>query len=98
MTTRITLTILLTTWVVLLLGEAGAFYTARQILFMLFDANMVTRTITSLETELAGGRPFLPPGDEYIREEPIAETTSGRPLASKPQAALVKKTFEYGQG
>ena len=34
MTTRITLAILLTTWIVLMIGEAAAYLTARQILLV----------------------------------------------------------------
>src|SRR5687768_2883771 len=96
MTQRITLTILLTTWVVLMLGEAGAYYTARQNLFLLFDDNVVTRAITSLETELNGGKLFLATDDAYARIEPITVLAPGQQLAGKPQAALIRQDFERG--
>ena len=40
MTTRITLAILLTTWVVLIVGEAAAFLTARATLVALLDSDV----------------------------------------------------------
>ena len=42
MTTRITLAILLTTWVILIVGETAAFLTARQSLLQLFDDTIIT--------------------------------------------------------
>src|SRR5437899_897019 len=101
MTTRITLTILLTTWIVLIVGETAAFYTARQSLFSLFDDNLITRASSTLEIETAnapGERPSITEDDHYqIRE------SSGKVVAESKQGGLIndliKLTSETdGQG
>lgn len=68
MTTRITLAILLTTWVVLIIGETAAFYTARQSLLELFDDNLITRAAGTLEIETVGAKgdaSSMPDDDSY---------------------------------
>src|SRR5689334_24827949 len=49
MTTRITLAILLTTWLVLIVGETAAFFIARQSLLRLLDDSIRTRATRTLE-------------------------------------------------
>jgi two-component system OmpR family sensor kinase len=55
MTTRITLAILLTTWVILIVGETAAFLTARERLLQLFDDTIITRA-AGLAEITAGSR------------------------------------------
>src|SRR5256885_14357201 len=75
MTTRITLTILLTTWVVLMVGEAAAFLTARQIILTVWDDTLTTRATRTLEEHVNAREgnaltAFVPPGDAFeIRDE-----------------------------
>ena len=84
MTTRITLSILLTTWVILIVGEAAAFFTARQSLIALLDDTLITRAAHVLETSvtpaaLQGAGPMIPSGDEFtIRDEQSAATVASR--------------------
>ncbi len=68
MTNRIALAILLTTWIVLIVGETAAFYTARQSLLRLLDDNLITRATGALEMEIASNRSveqLLTRGDHY---------------------------------
>jgi heavy metal sensor kinase len=100
MTARITLAILLTTWVVLIVGETAAFLTARQILLVVFDDTIESRAkplllshaVTQDET-----RGFaLPSGDRYeIRDRqgvPIAAGPTTRDTSIRP--VTVKAVFE----
>jgi signal transduction histidine kinase len=76
MTTRITLAILLTTWVVLIIGEAAAFFTARQILLALLDDTIITRA-----TAVVQGEPLnLPSGDQYQIRGGVEGTTTTQPV------------------
>src|SRR2546421_3033901 len=63
MTTRITLAILLTTWVVLIVGEAAAFLTARQSLLALLDDSLITRSLRILEENAQS--PTTTPADRF---------------------------------
>jgi two-component system OmpR family sensor kinase len=49
MTTRITLSILLTTWAILVVGQTAAFLTARASLLALLDDTLITRATRALE-------------------------------------------------
>lgn len=49
MSTRITLSILLTTWLILVVGQAAAFWTARASLLALLDDTLITRATRALE-------------------------------------------------
>src|SRR3954469_19582913 len=96
MTTRITLAILLTTWIVLMIGEAAAYLTARQILLVVWDDSLMTRAALPLEEHgsaregvaLSSGAAA---GDSYeIRDEHAGETiatTRSEPATHKQQAS-----------
>src|SRR4051794_4041421 len=106
MTTRITLTILLTTWVVLIVGETAAFYTARQSLLALMDDNMITRAESTLEIETSSAPASdttIPQGDSYeirnangdlVMQTTVRETTGLRPELEW----TTHPTFETGSG
>jgi signal transduction histidine kinase len=85
MTTRITLAILLTTWVVLIIGEAGAFVIARQSLTVVLDDALITRANNMLEKQVREAQAdgmTNPMGDHYI----IRDETTGAELAqSEPR-------------
>jgi signal transduction histidine kinase len=69
MTTRITLAILLTTWLVLIVGQTAAFLTARASLLALLDDTLITRANRLLDHGIAGAKPGeepgIPVGDRY---------------------------------
>jgi signal transduction histidine kinase len=69
MTTRITLAILLTTWLVLIVGQTAAFLTARASLLALLDDTLITRANRLLDHGIAGEKPGeepgIPVGDRY---------------------------------
>ena len=99
MTTRITLAILLTTWVVLLIGEAAAFFTARQALLALLDDTIITRASRLVETTVGPSSPDLPAhiprGDVYeIRNElgaVVAASEADQPARLTP--SLIRREF-----
>jgi signal transduction histidine kinase len=97
MTARITLAILLTTWVVLIVGETAAFLTARQILLVVFDDTIESRARALLLSHMAeGDEPIaaLQQGDHFvIRDE------NGTPLPTPTthhfvQTPRLKAAFE----
>jgi signal transduction histidine kinase len=100
MTTRITLAILLTTWVVLIVGETAAFLTARQSLLALLDDTLLTRATRILEESAETPAPdafsTAPPGDRYeIRDAQgavIARTATEHKPNIRP--TLTSKSFE----
>ena len=63
MTSRIALAILLTTWIVLIIGETAAFYTARQSLLRLLDDSLITRATGALEMVVATQQKRRPTDD-----------------------------------
>src|SRR5215218_5897019 len=86
MTTRITLAILLTTWVILIVGETAAFLTARSSLLALLDDTLITRASALLETSVGPERAersdrsvvTVPRGDEYrIEVDPVPASAPG---------------------
>jgi signal transduction histidine kinase len=88
MTTRITLAILLTTWVILIVGETAAFLTARSRLLELLDDTIATRAARLAEMRAGSRDPDapvnVPEGDRFeIRDEKNALVDSGVG-ASKP--------------
>ena len=106
MTTRITLAILLTTWVILIIGETAAFLTARQSLLALLDDTIITRANRLLDEYLEPKpdtgraiRASVPAGDRYsIRER--ADQVINAPLETIPQRRhnIVKARFETIDG
>src|SRR6266480_4673935 len=93
MTTRITLAILLTTWVVLIIGETAAFIIARQSLTAVLDDTIITRASHTLEqqvTEIKTGDMSNPPGDRFV----IRDEKSGKELAhSEPRTRPLLKPY-----
>src|SRR5438094_318082 len=99
MTTRITLAILLTTWVVLIVGETAAFLTARQSLLALLDDTLITRANAALQASVGGlnpEEPTVPHGDRYeIRSNEgvvVSESKGEGHVDLRP--TLTKKAFE----
>ena len=96
MTTRITLAILLTTWIVLLIGEAAAFFTAREILLKLLDDTIISRAsgvVNTMpnETVPAGDRYQIRRPDGQIKTEPKERKVGLRPT-------LVRSEFQTTAG
>src|SRR4029434_8111028 len=88
MTTRITLAILLTTWVILIVGETAAFLTARSRRLDLLHDTIATRAARLAEMRAGSRDPDapvnVPEGDRFeIRDEKNALVDSGVG-ASKP--------------
>jgi signal transduction histidine kinase len=61
MSTRITLSILLTTWIILIVGEAAAYFLARQSLIALLDDALITRATQVLARS---GDALVPPEEQ----------------------------------
>src|SRR5829696_8496344 len=99
MTTRITLAILLTTWVILAVGETAAFLTARSRLLQLFDDTIITRAARLAEIRAGTGDPdapaSVPDGDRFeIRDDRNAVVASGRGATQQPNKTLLQAFFE----
>src|SRR5215216_5675191 len=100
MTTRITLAILLTTWVVLIVGETAAFLTARQSLLYLLDDTLITRATRVLEesAETRADDPFstAPPGDRYEIRDAQGAVVARTATEHKPniRPTVTRKEFE----
>jgi len=98
MTTRITLAILLTTWVILIVGQTAAFLTARARLLSLHDDTIATRAARL--AELSGSRnpetPIdIPEGDRFeIRDERNAIIDSGVGKSKQPRISVLQAGFE----
>ena len=102
MTTRITLSILLTTWIILIIGQTAAFLTARQSLLALLDDTLITRAtraldeVTQAEPEAhksATTRPIgpaIPPGDHYG----IRSTSENILLESQGEAGVARDDLD----
>src|SRR5687767_7507826 len=98
MTTRITLAILLTTWAILIVGQTGAFLTARSSLLALLDHAMITRAV-SVDAPGADAVISLPQGEVYqidVDEQAASATTAiaDQSTFAPPRPALVGKSFE----
>jgi heavy metal sensor kinase len=100
MTTRITLAILLTTWVVLIVGETAAFLTARSSLLALLDDTLRTRATRILEesAETPKSDPFstAPPGDRYEIRDAQGAVVARTATEHKPnlRPTVIRKEFE----
>ena len=99
MTTRITLAILLTTWVILIVGETAAFLTARTRLLQLFDDTLITRAARL--AEIRGGTrdpdapASVPHGDRFeIRDDKAAVVASGVGTTQQPNKTVLAANFE----
>ena len=99
MTTRITLAILLTTWVILIVGETAAFLTARSRLLQLFDDTLITRAARL--AEIRGGTrdpdapANVPHGDRFeIRDEGNAVIETGVGTTQQPNKTVLAANFD----
>src|SRR5688500_1948559 len=95
MTTRITLAILLTTWVVLIVGETAAFWIAPQSRLVIFDDSITTRAIRVLEERFdkqPNEKPRAWGGDQFQIHGPDNQIVT-QPLegARAPQYTIVRK-------
>src|SRR6185503_19285824 len=99
MTTRITLAILLTTWVILIVGETAAFLTARASLLALLDDTLLTRATRILEeaSETPNRDPFstAPPNDQYVIRDAQGAVIDRTSPDHKPNVrpTLIRKEF-----
>ena len=96
MTTRITLAILLTTWVILIVGETAAFLTARQSLLALLDDTIISRATRLADVAAGPDKPArVPQGDRFeVRDEHgnlIAASESDQPPRLRP--SLTRSEF-----
>jgi signal transduction histidine kinase len=98
MTTRITLAILLTTWVILAVGQTAAFLTARSRLLVLLDDTIATRAARLAEMRAGSRDPDapvnVPEGDRFeIRDEHNALVESGVGTSQQPRITLLQAAF-----
>ena len=105
MTTRITLAILLTTWVILIVGETAAFLTARVSLLALLDDTLLTRATRILEESAETPAPdafsTAPPNDQYeIRDAQgvVIDRTSPEHKPNIRPALIHKEFFTDAKG
>ena len=105
MTTRITLAILLTTWVILIVGETAAFLTARSSLLALLDDTLLTRATRILEESAETPAPdsysTSPPDDQYeIRDVQgvVIDRTSPEHKPNIRPALIHKEFFTDAKG
>src|SRR5688500_1091735 len=99
MTTRITLAILLTTWVILIVGETAAFLTARTRLLQLFDDTLITRAARLAELRAGARDPdapaSVPHGDRFeIRDEANQLIDAGVGTTQQPNKTVLAANFE----
>ena len=100
MTTRITLAILLTTWLVLIVGQTAAFLTARASLLALLDDTLITRANRLLDHGIAGAKPGeepgIPVGDRYEIKTSAGQVVESIKGERQPtvRPTLTKLTFE----
>lgn len=100
MTTRITLAILVTTWLILIVGETAAFLTARQSLLAMLDDIIITRATRLVETSVGPAAQdtiaYVPQGDTFeIRNElggVVAASAGEEPARYVPQ--IIRKEFQ----
>ena len=99
MTTRITLAILLTTWVVLIVGETAAFFIARASLLALLDDTIWTRATRILEESAETPAPdsfsTSPPDDQYEIRDAQGVVVDRTNPEHKPniRPSLIRKEF-----
>ena len=106
MTTRITLSILLTTWVILIVGQAAAFLTARASLLALLDDTIITRASALLESSLGPERSTpqivqVPRGDEYrieVDEASLPAADDASNTGPRPRATYQKEFEKLADG
>src|SRR5437773_833643 len=97
MTTRITLAILLTTWVILIIGETAAFFSARDSLLRLLDNTLITRAQNLLDARISSdskGEEHIPPGDRYQIRDDAGHVASHGEGHHTPAPELTKNEFE----
>jgi signal transduction histidine kinase len=99
MTTRITLAILLTTWVILIVGQGAAFLTARTQLLRLWDDTIATRAARLAEIRAGSRDPDapvnVPEGDRFeVRNEVNAVVESGVGTSQQPRITIVDAGFD----
>ena len=101
MTTRITLAILLTTWAILIVGQAAAFLTARANLLALLDDTIVTRAarVAEISAGSSGGderAPVnVPVGDRFeVRNDRGAVVEAGTGASHPPVKTILAASFE----
>src|SRR5688500_7740262 len=101
MTTRITLAILLTTWVILIIGETAAFLTARQSLLALLDGTIISRATGQVESLVGSAPPAdrparVPQGDRFeIRDDQgnLIAASAADPSAARVRPSLTRSEF-----
>ena len=98
MTTRITLSILLTTWVILIIGQTAAFLTARSRLLELLDDTIATRAARLAEIRAGTRDPDapvnVPEGDHFeIRDDKNAVVESGVGSSKQPRITILRAGF-----
>ena len=100
MTTRITLAILLTTWLVLVVGETAAFFTARQIMLALFDDTLITRATRVLEEKIEAGTSeqysTAVPGDQFDIRYETGEVIAQTDATHRPILRPTVTSAEFG--
>jgi signal transduction histidine kinase len=99
MTNRITLAILLTTWMILIVGETAAFLTARTQLLRLWDDTIATRAARLAEIRAGSRDPDapanVPEGDRFeIRDEANALVETGVGASKQPRISIVDAAFD----
>ncbi|MEA2709298.1 MAG: two-component system, OmpR family, heavy metal sensor histidine kinase CusS [Phycisphaerales bacterium] len=100
MTTRITLAILLTTWVILIVGQTAAFLTARSRLLALLDDTIITRAAGLAEQSAGSSRDpdapvNVPLGDRFeIRDAKSAIVDGGVGTTVQPRKSLLQAEFQ----
>ncbi len=99
MTTRITVAILLVTWTILVIGDAAAFFAARETLVAMLDDSLLARATPLLDSVLNPRLPIdslVPPGDTCeIRDSSNYVTQSFRAGKEPPfEPVVIQKKFE----